>query len=244
MLKSSKSSVRPLGWIPWTGLILGFLTLVFGLGREQDVVSVAGMLVMITANFVFLIPRFNGIRNPNHHRWARLLLPLAFTGMYVAVWVAGYFDDAKPTEGFIRTLVVLASHALATGVMGYQAFKLRDASVYTRTQFQRGTRTAKVLSFVLPMFLVIAAISQVTVHDADQVVLSVLRGELYSVIGIAAVLAAFGPAVGERQAIESEAAAEAQYRNSLAALTRENEKLQVRTKWPWPLRLLSVTVEK
>lgn len=130
--------------------------------------------------------------------WHRYLWPLAFPLCAVAFQL-GIDPEESKAELYYDVWVVLFIYAVSTiaialQVRGVVRFARSCGGVFTRSQYRTALRTARVMMWVLPIFFIIAILSEYAFFpygvDPEKFLVAT-RNQLFGVIGAASAIAAF-----------------------------------------------------
>jgi hypothetical protein len=245
------------GALPWLALRACFIPAFYALFRE-DGWKPAGLTFYGAVGLYGLLrlcrwqspAKFSWVKLPQpagKRPWTRYLLNLIFAEAMALqlVWGNLYSNLSQQQPKAFTAVITHALFAAAVLIMARQAYLLRDESPAT---YRRGLRTAHAVNLSVPWFAAVAIIFSAPVFDMAGPFFDALRDQLFSAIGVSALLAASVGSIPEREAAQKAALAKRRSRppahpsvHDYRLLRREIETLDEAIKKPWLLRVLSMS---
>lgn len=174
-------------------------------------IVVVGWLAVAYRAYKFYAPR----RPP---AWHRYLWPLALPVCAIVLQFGTRQDETIEDTNF-DVWVVLFIYAISTVIIAAQVrrvllFASNNGGEFTRDQYRAALRTARALLWVLPVFFLVALLSEYAFGSADAVAkefLNAVRNQVFGVIGAASTIAAFTAVPSEARAFRKDFSDKVQY---------------------------------
>ncbi|WP_427136661.1 hypothetical protein [Pseudarthrobacter sp. S9] len=161
------------------------------------------------------------------------------------VWGNLYSNLSQQQPKAFTAVITHALFAAAVLIMARQAYLLRDESPAT---YRKGLRTARAVNLSVVWFSAAAISFSAPAFDMEGPFFDALREQLFSAIGVSALLAAFVGSIPEREAAQKAAPGKRSWRprvqpsiHDYRLLWHEIETLDEAMRKPWLLRVLSMT---
>ena len=143
--------------------------------------------------------------------WHRYLWPLALPLCGISLGFGNRQGEPKGDINFdawvVLCIYTISTIAIAVQVRGMVRFAKNQGGNFTRNQYREALRTARALLWVMPLFFLVALVSEY-VFGSDKTIaeefLNSVRGQVFGVIGAASAIAAFTAVPSEAKAFRGD----------------------------------------